>query len=347
METILRDGMLVGMGNPLLDLSAVADDRFLEKYGLKPNDAILAEKEHMPIYKELVDNYKVEYIAGGSTLNSLRVAQWILQRPGVCSYLGCVGKDEFSKILEDKASEDGILARFQHTSERPTGSCAVVITNNGHNRSLCANLAAAECFTKDHLEDPSVKKVLQSAEFYYSSGFFLTVSIESIVEVAQIAHKRKKPFLMNLSAPFLPIYYKEQMMQAMPYVDILFGNETEAAAFAKENNYETNDIKEIALKMTTLPKENPNRPRVVIITQGTLPVIVAKDGSTTEYHVDKIPEEKIVDTNGAGDAFVGGFMAMLIKGEPLETAVKCAIWAAGQIVQNPGCTFSGKPQFVP
>lgn len=339
--------MLVGMGNPLLDISVVSDDNILEKYGLKPNDAILAEKEHMPLYKELIDNYKVDYIAGGSTLNSLRVAQWILERPNVCAYLGCVGKDEFSKILEDKAREDGILARFQHTVKRSTGSCAVLITNNGHNRSLCANLAAAECFTKDHLEDPSVQSILQSAEFYYSSGFFLTVSIETIIEVAQIAHKRNKPFLMNLSAPFLPTYYKQQMMQAMPYVDILFGNETEAAAFAKEHNFGTSDLKEIALKMTTLPKENPNRQRIVIITQGTLPVIVAKDGSTTEYVVEKIPEDKIVDTNGAGDAFVGGFMAMLIKGEPLETAVRCAIWAAGQIVQQSGCTFSGKPQFVP
>lgn len=30
------------------------------------------------------------------------------------------------------------------------------------------------------------------------------------------------------------------------------------------------------------------------------------DGSTTEYPVPLIPPEKIVDTNGAGDAFVGG-----------------------------------------
>jgi adenosine kinase len=29
----------------------------------------------------------------------------------------------------------------------------------------------------------------------------------------------------------------------------------------------------------------------------------------TEYPVEALPKEKIVDTNGAGDAFVGGFMA--------------------------------------
>lgn len=67
--------MLVGMGNPLLDISVNSDDSILEKYGLKPNDAILAEKKHMPLYSELVENYPVDYIAGGSTLNALRVAQ--------------------------------------------------------------------------------------------------------------------------------------------------------------------------------------------------------------------------------------------------------------------------------
>jgi hypothetical protein len=32
--------------------------------------------------------------------------------------------------------------------------------------------------------------------------------------------------MMNLSAPFLSQFFKEPMMEAMPYVDILFGNET-------------------------------------------------------------------------------------------------------------------------
>ena len=31
---------------------------------------------------------------------------------------------------------------------------------------------------------------------------------------------------MNLSAPFLCQFFKEPMMAAMPFVDILFGNET-------------------------------------------------------------------------------------------------------------------------
>ena len=36
--------------------------------------------------QELVDNFKVEYIAGGATQNAIRVAQWMLQVPGAASY---------------------------------------------------------------------------------------------------------------------------------------------------------------------------------------------------------------------------------------------------------------------
>ena len=67
--------MLVGLCNPLLDISAAADVAFLEKYDLQLNNAILAEEKHKPLYKELVAQYKVDYIAGGSGQNALRVAQ--------------------------------------------------------------------------------------------------------------------------------------------------------------------------------------------------------------------------------------------------------------------------------
>lgn len=66
------------MCNPLLDISATADPSFLDKYELKLNDAILAEEKHKPLYQELVSQYKVDYIAGGSGQNALRVAQVFL-----------------------------------------------------------------------------------------------------------------------------------------------------------------------------------------------------------------------------------------------------------------------------
>lgn len=46
------------------------------------------------------------------------------------------------------------------------------------------------------------------------------------MEVAREAHEKNKTFMMNLSAPFLSQFFKDPLMNAFPYIDILFGNET-------------------------------------------------------------------------------------------------------------------------
>lgn len=63
------------MGNPLLDISATVDSDFLNKYDLISNNAILAQEKHKPMYDELIEHYKAEFIAGGSVQNTMRVAQ--------------------------------------------------------------------------------------------------------------------------------------------------------------------------------------------------------------------------------------------------------------------------------
>lgn len=155
------------MGNPLLDISATVDQELLSKYNMKPNDAILAEDQHKPLYGELTQQYKPDFIAGGSVQNALRVAQWLLEKPKVTTFFGCVGDDEYSKILEKKARENGVNVKYQYHESEPTGTCAVLIT--GHDRSLCANLAAANHFTIDHIKKAENKKLIDMAQYYYIS----------------------------------------------------------------------------------------------------------------------------------------------------------------------------------
>lgn len=43
--------ILLGMGNPLLDIQVNVDKPLLDKYELAENGAILAEEKHIPLYK--------------------------------------------------------------------------------------------------------------------------------------------------------------------------------------------------------------------------------------------------------------------------------------------------------
>ena len=50
----------------------------LSKYGLKPNDTILAEEKHMGLYEDLLQNHDAKLIAGGAAQNTTRGAQVLL-----------------------------------------------------------------------------------------------------------------------------------------------------------------------------------------------------------------------------------------------------------------------------
>ena len=138
----------------------------------------------------------------------------------------------------------------------------------------------------------------------------------------------------------------------------------QAASYAEVNNLNTTDVAKIATKIAMLPKENGSRSRLVIITQGSDPVIAVEHGKVKTYPVTPLEKSEIVDTNGAGDAFVGGFLAQWILGnvglnltrfmmftkfifQSLDTAVACGIWAATHCIKRSGCTMPDVCDFKP
>jgi adenosine kinase len=327
----------MGMGNPLLDISATVGQDFLDKYDIKMDSAILAEEKHQPIFKELIEKYNPKYIAGGATQNTIRVAQWMMpKKPHQTAYMGCVGDDYYAKKLEECASADGVLVHYMKDESTPTGTCAALIKDG--ERALVTNLNAANNFKPSHLETGKAKEIIAAATCYYVAGFFLTVSVESLIHVAEHALVNSKTFCLNLSAPFIVDFFGDQLATALPYADFLFGNEGEAAAFGKKYNLGEN-LKEVALAATVMPKKNSSRPRTVVFTQGSQSTIVACEGKVTEYPVDPLAKELLVDTNGAGDAFVGGFLSQLVDGKSIEACVKAGHWAAKYIIQQSGTQF--------
>jgi len=166
-----------------------------------------------------------------------------------------------------------------------------------------------------------------------------------MLKIAEYAAENDKICIMNLSAPFLCQFFKEPLMELFPYIDLLFGNESEAEAFAKEQNFDTSDIKEIALKAAALPKKNDSRPRTVVFTQGSEATVIACNGKVQEYPIIAVTSEELVDTNGAGDAFVGGYLAQLIQGKDVAECVRCANYAANIIIRRSGCSLPDKPEF--
>ena len=149
---------ILGFGNPLLDISATVEQAVLDEWGASLNNAILAEEKHQPLYKKLTETHKVDYIAGGATLNSIRVAQWMLGaagKKGNSHYIGCIGKDAFGETMKTQLKADGVAGHFMEV-DGPTGTCAVLVKDN--ERSLIANLAAAEKYDFAHFESTTSRR---------------------------------------------------------------------------------------------------------------------------------------------------------------------------------------------
>ena len=62
------------------------------------------------------------------------------------------------------------------------------------------------------------------------------------------------------------------------------------------------------------------------------------------YPVIELAPEKLVDTNGAGDAFVGGFLSQLVAGKSLPECIRAANFAAWTIIQQSGVTLPDTPE---
>lgn len=338
----VKEGILLGFGNPLLDLVAEVPQAFFTKYDIKPANAILAEVKHRAMYEEMIKDYDVKYIAGGATQNSIRAAQWLLRSKKATTFVGAVGKDNFAKLLKEACAKDGLTPYYFETSAQPTGRCAVAILDN--ERSLVADLAAANCYDSKHIDSESIKKIINQAEIFYSAGFPLTVpeSHKAIMKICKHADENNKTFCLNLAAPFIVEFFHDQLTEVLPYADFVFCNESEAAALIKKRDWKCN-IEEAALKLSALPKSSGSLPRTVIFTQGKDATIVAKEGKVTLYPVPTIQKELLIDTNGAGDSFVGGFLAKLAQGFEVDECVRAGHYTARVIIQQSGVVFPSEP----
>lgn len=337
---------VLGFGHPLLDIMSHVDKEYLKKFSIEIGSVNLAEPPQLPIFEEMSQRRDVEFVPGGASMNTIRVVRWMSGVNNIAGFVGCLGDDEFGCILERALSKAGVESSFQRQEDKPTGTCACLIVDK--ERSLLANLGAAVELSMDHMQSSEVTAAIAGSQLFYCEGFFLNTisSPQNSVLIGKHAAAENKYFTFNLSAPYLCHIFKDRWVQVLPYVDILFGSKIDALAFAEANQWEETDLRLVMQRLCILPKVNPNHKRIVVITDGADATFVATKDEVEQYIPPHVPADEIVDTNGAGDAFVGGFLSQFIYGREIATCVHAGHLAAGEIIRNNGCTFRDTPPIV-
>lgn len=328
---------LICLGNPLLDIQVTVTDDYLTKYSLKSNDAILVDSSDdnkMKIFDEILQFDDVKFIAGGAAQNTARGAAYILGS-GEVGYFGSVGEDKFSEKLLSENEAAGVISLYQVQKNLGTGKCAALIL--GHDRSLVTDLGAANHFKPEHLDKHWAQ--IESAKVFYIGGFHLTVSPEAIAKLGMHAKQTNKLFILNLSAPFIPQFFKSALEDILPYTDVVIANELEAAAYSEAFGLECakEDLVSIAKHIV-----GDSTSRTVIFTHGLDPTVVVSNKSEKFYPVKPLDKNMIIDTNGAGDAFAAGFVAGLTQGKDLQTSIDMGHWLAALSIQEIGASFPSK-----
>jgi len=185
-----------------LDISVNSTLEDLEKHKIKLGNASLAEvPEFQPLHEEIIKKPDVLYIAGGATQNSIRGCQWMIGDEKVTHYIGSVGQDESAKKLKTAAESDNVQTHYYESPDHPTGRCACLVVNN--ERSLVACLGAANDYKIKHFQSKEIQDLIQTIDIFYSAGFFLTVSPDTVVEIGKHCVEHNKVLVWGVAAPFI------------------------------------------------------------------------------------------------------------------------------------------------
>jgi adenosine kinase len=298
---------------------------------------------------------ELTYSPGGAALNAMRAAKYILRTHFDCDsdihFLGAVGDDNEGRMLRSACEDGGVQAVFQTIATENTGVCCSFVRSTDGERCLVTVPGAYKHFSAAPLlaAESKESQVVAAADLVYVTSFVLSNSnrAEAAKSMAQTAKKHGKKFALNLSSAGmlgLPAVMS-RVHDMLPYCDMVFGNETEYQVLAdvcdwKDGKLGTDRVNRCAMQHV-LRRIKPSG--CVVQTRGAGATVVL-DGSNESIRLDyvpvvQVPQGLIKDSNGAGDCFVGGFLAGAVRGLSLVQCAELGNSCAGINIQHTGCIF--------
>jgi ribokinase len=223
---------------------------------------------------------------------------------GAVELLGQVGADPFGDELLDRLTAQGVgTAGVGRLADRSTGVALIVVATGGENAIVVApgaNLA----WDGDGIA---------AAESRAASCRLLLVNLEvpaALAGRAMRAARRGGATVLLNPAPFRP-----GDAAGFPEVDVLVPNQIEAAQFAGVDPDGVRDWAAVGRRLQALGAHT------VVITLGAEGALLVRADEAVHVPGFRVP---VVDTTGAGDAFVGGLAVALRGAGSLEVAVRYA-----------------------
>ncbi|MDI2113141.1 adenosine kinase [Commensalibacter nepenthis] len=283
---------IVGIGNAIVDILVQVDSNFLEQHGMVPGTMALIDGHRAKELKSLVKPEK--QMSGGSVANTCFVAALMGAK---AAYLGKVADDSLGKNFAEDIRQGGVYfpsqpLKAKGNADLLTARSIIFVTPDGQ-RTMNTYLGACTQFKpKDVIEE-----VISAAKVTFLEGYLFDGELaqRAFYQAADMAHKAGKKVALSLSDAFCVQRHLAAFKDFVSTrVDMVFANEHEICAL-----YETEDF-EVAIVQAA--KDAP----IVVVTRGEKGSVIVAENERVE--VACVPTV-VVDTTGAGDAYVAGFLA--------------------------------------
>jgi hypothetical protein len=235
--------------------------------------------------------------------------------------IGMVGRDAFGDELLARLASAGVDLGAVSRSRGPTATTVALVNSQGDRFLLHRFGASAEAFTEPVEFSPALREGL--SHFHLANAFALPQLRRQAAEVLRRARAASLTTSVDTGWDAQGRWL-EDVGPCLPHTDLLFANQDEAC------------------RLSGL--EDPGAAARRLRQLGAASVVLKLGGGgcavfTAEAEL-RVPafEVQAVDTTGAGDCFVGAFLAALHRGRSYEEAARFANAVAALSIQQLGGT---------
>ncbi|MHB1275322.1 MAG: ribokinase [Candidatus Humimicrobiaceae bacterium] len=266
------------------------------------NYDVVVKVDEIPIAGETVLANGMETGFGGKGANQ---AMTIARLGGDIRFFTCIGSDVFGKLYMENFKASKINLKYIEVIENEHNGIALINVDKEGRNNIVVYPGA-----NSHL---STDMIIKNGKDIFHSKLIIT-QLEIPLSSVELLSKMKSEgnvFILNPSPLNKSINYD----YILKNVDILVPNEVELAQLS---GIKTDNIKGISKATQKLLEKGV---KTIVVTLGRRGAFV-KNKDIEEY-LD-VRDVKVVDTEGAGDIFMGSFVCSYIKNNDIIRSVKFA-----------------------
>jgi ribokinase len=233
------------------------------------------------------------------------------------TFISKIGRDAFGEIALKTWKDEGIVVRAAQSDKEPTGAAYIFVNHDTGENAIIVYPGAGGAISPTDVE--AAADAIRSAKVFVTQLEQPAASAQRGLEIARAA---------GVVTIFNPAPAEPIPDSIYPLCDYIVPNETEAATLTGLSVATMADAKRVGDALLAKGAKN------ALITLGERGALLHNSKSSIE--IPAFSAGPVVETTGAGDAFVGGFAAAMARGiDPVEAArFGCAV--AGISVTRPG-----------